>query len=127
MALLGAGLASRRAGNRGRQYVRPDVHGQAATPGLSLSNGSGNVTIKAGKDGQVHVHGKVTPGSWSVFGSGEKSTQEIVANPPLEQRGDTILIGRNSSYIKNVSIEYDIEVPVGHGTGSRIGVRRNHG
>jgi Putative adhesin len=78
---------------------------------IDLSNGSGSVDIKVGKDGQVHVHGKVTPGSWSVFGSGEKSAQEIITNPPLEQRGDTILIGKNSSYIKNVSIEYQIEVP----------------
>jgi hypothetical protein len=78
---------------------------------IELSNGSGNVDIHVGKDNQVHVHAKVTPGNWSVFGSGEKSAQEVIANPPLEQRGDTILIGKNSSYIKNVSIDYQIEVP----------------
>ncbi|HEY4979635.1 MAG TPA: hypothetical protein VII25_10750, partial [Candidatus Acidoferrum sp.] len=78
---------------------------------VELSNGSGNVNIHVGKDGQVHVHAKVTPGTWSVFSSGEKSAQEVLANPPLEQRGDTILIGKNTSYLKNVSIDYQIEVP----------------
>ncbi len=78
---------------------------------IDLSNGSGNVEIHVGKDGQVHVHAKVMPGNWSVFSSGEKSAQEVLANPPLEQRGDTILIGKNTSYLKNVSIDYQIEVP----------------
>jgi hypothetical protein len=78
---------------------------------IELNNGSGNVDIHAGKDGEVRVHAKVTPGGWSIFGNGEKSVADIIANPPLEQRGDTILIGKNSSYIKNVSIDYTIEVP----------------
>jgi Putative adhesin len=79
---------------------------------IELNNPSGNVDIHSGKDGQVHIHAKVTPGGWSVFSNGEKSAQEIVANPPLEQRGDTILIGKNSIFLKNVSIDYTIEVPV---------------
>jgi hypothetical protein len=81
------------------------------TTRIELDNPSGNVDIRVGKDGQVHVHAKVTPGGWSLFGSGEKSAQEILANPPLEQRGDTIRIGKNSTYLKNVSIDYTIEVP----------------
>ncbi|HMD41972.1 MAG TPA: DUF4097 family beta strand repeat-containing protein [Candidatus Acidoferrum sp.] len=78
---------------------------------IELDNPSGNVDIHVGKDGQVHIHAKVTPGGWSLFGNGEKSAQEIVSNPPLEQRGDTIRIGKNSTYLKNVSIDYTIEVP----------------
>jgi Putative adhesin len=78
---------------------------------IELNNASGNVDIRNGKDGQVHVHAKVTPGGWSVFSNGEKSVQEILANPPLEQRGDTILIGKNSTYLKNASIDYTIETP----------------
>ena len=30
---------------------------------------------------------------------------------PLEQRGDTILIGKETSWLKNVAIDYQIEVP----------------
>jgi DUF4097 and DUF4098 domain-containing protein YvlB len=78
---------------------------------IELDNPSGNVDIHSGKDGQVHVHARVTPGGWSLFGSGEKSAQEILANPPLEQHGETIRIGKNSTYLKNVSIDYTIEVP----------------
>lgn len=81
------------------------------TARLELDNASGNVDIKAGKDGQVHIHAKVTPGGWSLFANGEKSAQEVLANPPIEQRGDTIHIGKNSTYMKNVSIDYQIETP----------------
>jgi hypothetical protein len=77
---------------------------------LDLSNGSGNVDIRGTADGKVHVHGKVTKG-WTLWGSPEKNIQDAVSNPPLEQRGDTILIGKETSWLKNVSIDYKIEVP----------------
>jgi hypothetical protein len=79
---------------------------------IELNNASGNVDIQPGKDGVVHIRGRVTPGGWSLFSDAQKSAQEVLANPPLEQRGDTILIGKNSSWLKNVSIDYQIEVPV---------------
>ena len=78
---------------------------------IDLSNASGNVDIQPGKDGQVHIHARVTPGGWSLFSDAQKSAQDVLANPPLEQRGDTILIGKNSSYLKNVTIDYQIETP----------------
>jgi DUF4097 and DUF4098 domain-containing protein YvlB len=78
---------------------------------VELSNSSGNVEIRGGADGQVHIQGTVTPGGWALFGNTEKNAQEVVANPPLEQNGDTIRIGKSSSWLKNVSIEYKIEVP----------------
>ena len=77
---------------------------------LELSNSSGNVAIRGGADGKVHIHGKVT-GGWSLWGSSEKNIAEAVSNPPLEQRGDTIRVGKDSSWLKNVSIDYEIEVP----------------
>jgi len=77
---------------------------------LELSNGSGNVEIKGTADGKVHIFGKVT-GGWSLFGGSEKNIQEAVANPPIEQHADVIRIGKNSSSVKNVSIEYTIEAP----------------
>jgi DUF4097 and DUF4098 domain-containing protein YvlB len=78
---------------------------------IELSNASGNVEIQAGKDGQVHIHARVTPGGWSLFSDAEKSAKEVMANPPLEQRGDTILVGKNSTFLKNVTIDYQIEAP----------------
>jgi hypothetical protein len=78
---------------------------------IELSNGSGNVEIRGSADGVVHVHGRVTPGGWSIFGGGAKNVSEVAANPPLEQSGSTIRIGKNSSWLKNVSIDYQLEVP----------------
>ena len=78
---------------------------------LEVSNSSGNVEIRGSADGKVHIHGKVTPGGWSIFGNGSKSVDEVAANPPLEQSGNTIRIGKSSSWIKNVSIDYQLEAP----------------
>lgn len=77
---------------------------------LELSNGSGNVEIRGTGDGKVHIFGKVSSG-WSLFGSSDKNIQDVVANPPIEQHADVIRIGKNSSWMKNVSIEYTIEAP----------------
>ena len=77
---------------------------------LELSNGSGNVDIRGTGEAKVHVHGRVTKG-WTLWGSSEKNILDAVSNPPLEQRGDTILIGKETSWLKNVSIDYQIEVP----------------
>ena len=78
---------------------------------VELSNGSGSVEIRGSSDGTVHVHGKVSPGGWSLFGGSAKSVEEVAANPPLEQSGSTIRIGKNSSWLKNVTIDYQVEVP----------------
>lgn len=77
---------------------------------LDLSNGSGNVEIHGSVDGKVHIYGKVSAG-WSLFGNADKNVGEVAANPPIEQSGDTIRIGKNSSWLKNVGIDYRIEVP----------------
>lgn len=78
---------------------------------IELNNPSGNVDLRTGKDGQVHIHARVMPGGWSLFSDAEKSAKEVLENPPIEQRGDTILIGKSSTLLKNVSIDYQIEVP----------------
>jgi hypothetical protein len=78
---------------------------------IELSNGSGNVEIRGSADGTVHVHGKISPGGWSIFGGSGKSVEEVAANPPLEQSGSTIRIGKNSSWLKNVTIDYQVEGP----------------
>src|SRR5258708_3644107 len=78
---------------------------------IELSNASGNVEIRGSADGTVHVHGKVSPGGWSIFGGSGKSVEEVASNPPLEQNGSTIRIRQNSSCLKNVTIDYQVEVP----------------
>jgi DUF4097 and DUF4098 domain-containing protein YvlB len=77
---------------------------------LELSNASGNVTITGSADNEVHVHGDVRS-SGMGFESPQKRLDAIVGNPPVEQKGDTIRVGKDLSKIHNVSIAYTIEVP----------------
>jgi DUF4097 and DUF4098 domain-containing protein YvlB len=77
---------------------------------LELANASGDVDITGSADGKVYVHGEVRA---SGFGSDtpRKRLDETVSNPPIEQRGDTIRIGKEFSRMHNVSITYTIQVP----------------
>jgi DUF4097 and DUF4098 domain-containing protein YvlB len=77
---------------------------------LELANASGDVDITGSADGKVHVHGEVRA---SGFGhdTPRQRLDETVSNPPIEQRGDTIRIGKEFSRMHNVSITYTIQVP----------------
>lgn len=77
---------------------------------LELSNASGDVTITGSADNKVHVHGDVRS-SGIGFDSPQKRLDAIVGNPPVEQKGDTIRVGKDLSRVHNVSIAYTIEVP----------------
>jgi DUF4097 and DUF4098 domain-containing protein YvlB len=77
---------------------------------LELANASGDVTITGGTDNKVHVHAEVRS-SGMGFDSPQKRLDEVVSNPPVEQKGDTIRIGKDISRVRNVSISYVIEVP----------------
>jgi len=77
---------------------------------LELSNVSGDVTITGATDGKVHVHGDVRA-SGMGFGNPQARVNQIVANPPVELKGDTLRIGRQVANLHNVSISYSVEVP----------------
>jgi DUF4097 and DUF4098 domain-containing protein YvlB len=77
---------------------------------LELANASGDVSITGSTDGKVHVHGEVRS-SGIGFDSPQKRLDEIVSNPPIEQKGDTVRVGKDLSRIRNLSISYVIEVP----------------
>src|SRR5580698_6142761 len=77
---------------------------------LELTNASGNVTITGSADNKVHVHGDVRS-SGIGFDSPQKRLDAVVSNPPVEQKGDTIRVGKDLGKIHNVSIAYTIEVP----------------
>lgn len=77
---------------------------------LELTNGSGDVDIAGSADGKVHVHGQVHI-SGMGFGNSQKRLDDTVANPPIEQKGATIRIGREVSNMRNISIAYTIQVP----------------
>jgi DUF4097 and DUF4098 domain-containing protein YvlB len=74
---------------------------------LNISTGAGNVHIVAGSSGQVKIHGRVK----SNWGSSDERVREVAANPPIEQTGNIIRIGRDHEYLHNISIDYEIEAP----------------
>ena len=86
---------------------------------LELTNTSGDVSITGSADGKVHVHGDAHA-SGMGFESPEKRLNELLANPPVEQRGSTIHIGEEMRRLHNVSISYTIEVPHDTEVASRL-------
>jgi DUF4097 and DUF4098 domain-containing protein YvlB len=77
---------------------------------LELTNAAGDVDITGSGDGKVHVHGDVRASGYGSD-SPQKRLDDTVSNPPVEQRGDTIRIGKEMSHMRNVSIAYTIQVP----------------
>ena len=77
---------------------------------IDLTNGSGRVEILKGADGQVRIHAEVRAGGFSSSDA-RKRLNEILTNPPIEQNGNVIRIGKDRFRLRNVSIEYHIEVP----------------
>lgn len=77
---------------------------------VDLSNAAGDVQIVGAADGKVHVHGEIRASGFG-FGSPKHRVDELLANPPVEQRGSTIRIGKDMNGLRNVSISYQIEVP----------------
>lgn len=77
---------------------------------IELANVSGNISITGSADGKVHVHGDVQASGFG-FGSPQKRLDEILANPPVELKGDTLRIGTDLSRLHSVSISYTVQVP----------------
>lgn len=77
---------------------------------LELSSVSGDVSIVGSADGKVHVHGDVRVSGFGM-GSPQSRLDDIVANPPVELKGDTLRIGKENARLRHVSISYAIEVP----------------
>src|SRR5712691_2779677 len=77
---------------------------------LELTNASGDVDITGSADGKVHVRGEVHASGFG-FENPQTRLDDTLANPPIEQRGDTIRIGKEMSRMRNISIAYTIQVP----------------
>ena len=77
---------------------------------LEISNPSGDLEITGSADGKVHIHGDVHSGGMG-FDKPKERMDETLANPGLEQRGDTIRIGKHMGNMRNLTIHYKIEVP----------------
>jgi DUF4097 and DUF4098 domain-containing protein YvlB len=77
---------------------------------LELNNASGDVSVTGSADGKVHIHGEARASGFG-FDSADKRISDLLANPPVEQRGNTIHIGEEMRRMRNVSVSYLIEVP----------------
>ena len=85
---------------------------------LSVSTGSGRISVQPGSDGQVRIVATMkTSQGWSWGGSDamtpEAAIAAITANPPVEQQGNVIRVGdlKDRPEGKNVSISYEIIAP----------------
>jgi DUF4097 and DUF4098 domain-containing protein YvlB len=83
---------------------------------LDVTSGSGNITVHQGGAGSVAISAKIhsSNSSW-LFGSGdvEERIRRIEKNPPIEQQGNSIRLGRfeDREITRNISIDYDVTVP----------------
>lgn len=77
---------------------------------LEVTDPSGQVNITGSADGQVHIHGEVHAHSMG-FEKPRERLDQTLADPGIEQKGDTIRVGKRLSSMRNLSIDYKIEVP----------------
>jgi len=92
---------------------------------LDVSTGSGSIAIRQGSNGRVEVHGRIYAGhDWHRSDrDAEDIIRRIESNPPIEQSGQTIRIGRLSGRDgeHNISISYEIVVPAQSNVRSHTG------
>lgn len=80
---------------------------------LDIGTGSGYINIKTGPAGSVIIHATVKIGDDWSSDDAKARLQRILQNPPVEQNGNFIHVGRSDDpdLRRNVSISYDVTVP----------------
>src|SRR5215467_12624531 len=82
---------------------------------LDVTSGSGNITVHQGGNGTVYIAAKIHASnpSWLFGGDEEDKIRRIEKNPPIEQQGNMIRVGRieDRELTRHISIDYDITVP----------------
>src|SRR5262249_46984978 len=82
---------------------------------LEVSTGSGSIDIRRGSNNVVEVRGRIRAGDswWRSNRNVEDTVRSLESNPPIEQTGNAIRIGRilDRDAQQNVSISYEITVP----------------
>lgn len=81
---------------------------------LSIVTGSGNITVHPGGNDSVVISAKIhASNSWLFGGNAEDRIHGIEQNPPIEQQGNIIHIGRSDDreLFRNISVDYDVAVP----------------
>lgn len=92
---------------------------------LDVSTGSGSITVREGTSARVEVRGTIKARrNWLGSGpSAEEKVRRLEENPPVEQTGNIIRIGRidDEDLRRNVSISYDITTPADTALRSKTG------
>lgn len=80
---------------------------------LSLVSGAGNIKVHSGGDGSVRLYARIRARGSSFGMSASEKIKRLEDNPPIEQQGNSIRIGRidDRELRRNVSIDYDLMVP----------------
>ncbi len=85
---------------------------------LTVQTGSGDIVVRSGEVSDVQVNAKIRAGEGGWFDSSggtsaEEKVRRIEQSPPIQQNGNTIVIGRieDRELQRNVSISYEITVP----------------
>ena len=81
---------------------------------LDVLTGAGNITVHTGSNDALVISAKIhASNSWLFGGSAEDRIHRIEQNPPIEQQGNIIHIGRvqDRELFRNISIDYDLTVP----------------
>jgi len=80
---------------------------------LTVSAGSGSIRVEPGAAGTVRIAARLKGSSWSGGSDVEARIRQIEKNPPIEQQGNVIRVGRfpDSDIARNISISYEITVP----------------
>ena len=91
---------------------------------VDVQSGSGSIRVEPGAAGSVRVAARIKAGSsWLAGGDVEKRIRQIEQNPPIEQQGNVIRIGRfaDDDLTRNISISYEITVPAATKLAARTG------
>ena len=80
---------------------------------IDVSTGSGDIRVYPGEPGTVRVRGKINAHDNSGDSNAAQRVRDLEQNPPVQQDGNHIRIGHleERELNRNVSIDYEIEVP----------------
>ena len=77
---------------------------------LEVQTGSGDVIVHSGASGSVSIRAKIFVGDHWLFGDRRTDVSDIEQHPPIRQDGNSIHIDKVTA--RNISIDYEITVPV---------------
>jgi DUF4097 and DUF4098 domain-containing protein YvlB len=85
-------------------------------PRFDAHTGSGSITVRPGKGGEVHVVGrlKLQRGFSGSAADEQEIKRRFESDPPIEVAGNEVRIGESADderLYRNVSISFDVEVP----------------